>query len=276
MTIFIQHDTDLKIDTSNLTIHEQHLIERLWLPLESHKDQFDSASTGVFPSPDFGYFMLAERYWRASLCIYFAGFGKAFIEAGAGFLEPWLFNCRHAFELYTKGLFLYAAWYEDLTKDPLRRGYKAEIEKIELEHAPAKIYDDYKRNLKAVLEKWDPDEIGEVPEPDKILLSQHAEIILSELTEADPKSFRFRYPSLIHRNPGKKDKIHKMQEMSWVWDAEQLFPETGLPKKAGVMFEHIRVLNSLHDLFRELSDIADYHDANYSYIDELQDYAYEW
>ena len=67
-----------------------------------------------------------------------------------------------------------------------------------------------------------------------------------------------------------------MQEMSWVWDAEQLFPETGLPKKAGVMFEHIRVLNSLHDLFRELSDIADYHDANYSYIDELQDYAYEW
>lgn len=276
MTIFIQDRADVKIDTSNLTLYEQHLIERLWPPLKTQRDQFHSASTGVFPSPDFGYFMLAERYWRASLCIYLAGFGKVFIEAGAGFLEPWLFNCRHAFELYTKGLFLYAAWYENLTKDSLRRGYRSEIDKIATEHSPAKIYEDYKGNIKTVLSKWDPDEIGEVPEFDRIILSHHAESILSELTEADPKSFRFRYPSLIHRKPGNKDRTHRMQEMSWSWDEEKIFTETGLPKEAGVMFDHIRVLNSLHDLFRELSDIADYHDANFSYIDELQDYANEW
>lgn len=275
MTIFIQNDKSLRIDTSNLELYEKHLIEKLWSLLEKHGYELDSASTGVFPCPDFGYFKLAGRYWRASLCIYFAGFSKAFIEAGTGFLEPWLFNSRHAIELYTKGLLLYASWYQELNGDPLKTGHKKQIEKIDTAHNPIKIYEKYKDKLKAVLSTWNSDRICEVPELEKFILTERGEDILFEISEADPNSFRFRYPSLHHRR-SKNESSQRIQQMSWEWNEEKLFPVTGLPKEAGIAFTHVKIINTTHDLIKELSDIVDYHDALYAHIEELQGFASEW
>jgi len=275
MTIFIHDDRSLKIDTSNLGVYEKHLVEKLWSLLEKHEYDLDSASTGVFPCPDFGYFELAGRYWRASLCIYFAGFSKAFIEAGAGFLEPWLFNSRHAIELYTKGLLLYVSWYQELNENSLKSGHKKQIEKIKTAHNPVEIYKEYKDKLEAVLSTWNSDEICEVPELDKLILTERGEDILSEISEADPTSFRFRYPSLLHRR-GEKESFQRIQQMSWEWNEEKLLPVTGLPREAGVAFTHVKVINNMHDLFKELSDIGDYHDALYAHLEELQDFSCEW
>lgn len=275
MTIFIHDDRSLKIDTSNLGVYEKHLVEKLWSLSEKHGYDLDSASTGVFPCPDFGYFELAGRYWRASLCIYFAGFSKAFVEAGAGFLEPWLFNSRHAIELYTKGLLLYVSWYQGLNEDSLKSGHKKQIDKIKTAHNPVTIYKEYKDKLEAVLSTWNSDEICEAPELDKLILTERGEDILSEISEADQTSFRFRYPSLLHRS-GKKESFQRIQQMSWEWNEEKLFPVTGLPREAGVAFTHVKVMNNMHDLFKELSDIGDYHDALYAHLEELQGFACEW
>ncbi len=275
MAIFLHNDRSLKIDTSSLEVYERHLVEKLWSLIETHGYDLDSASTGVSPCPDFGYFELAGRYWRASLCVYFAGFSKAFIEAGAGFLEPWLFNSRHAFELYTKGLLLYVSWYQELNEDPLKSGYKEQIEKINTAHNPALIYKEYKEKLEAVLKIWNSDEICEVPELDKLILTGRGEDIISEISEADPTSFRFRYPSLPRRR-SKKESFQRIQQMSWEGNEEKLFPVTGLPREAGVAFTHVKVINNMHDLFKELSAISDYHDALYAHLEELQGFAYEW
>ncbi len=275
MTIFIHDDRSLKIDTSSLGVYEKHLIEKLWSLIEKHGYDLDSASTGVFLCPDFGYFELAGRYWRASLSIYFAGFSKGFIEAGAGFLEPWLFNSRHAIELYTKGLLLYVLWYQELNEDPLKRGYKKQIEKIKTAHNPVSIYKEYKEKLETVLKTWNSDKICEVPELEKMILTDRGDDIISEISEADPTSFRFRYPSLLHRRE-KKESFQRIQQMSWEWNKEKLFPVTGLPREAGVAFTHVKVINNMHDFFKELSDKCDYHDALYSYLDELQEFACEW
>ena len=67
MTIFIHDERSLKIDTSSLGVYERHLVEKLWSLLEKHGYDFDSASTGVFPCPDFGYFELAVRYVKGWL-----------------------------------------------------------------------------------------------------------------------------------------------------------------------------------------------------------------
>ena len=64
--------------------------------------------------------------------------------------------------------------------------------------------------------------------------------------------------------------------MSWEWNEGKLFPVTGLPKEAGVAFTHVKVINSMHELFKILSDIGDYHDALYAHLKELQGFAYEW
>jgi hypothetical protein len=58
--------------------------------------------------------------------------------------------------------------------------------------------------------------------------------------------------------------------MSWQWDESSLFPTTGLPKRSGIAFTHIKVMNALHDLVSELSDIHDHHDAFFAYCDEIQ------
>jgi hypothetical protein len=275
MTLFIHDDRALKIDTSNLGLYEKHLVEKLWPLLEKQGYDLDPVSTGVFPCPNFGYFELAGRYWRASLCIYFAGLSEAFIEAGAGFLEPWLYNSRHAIELYIKGLLLYVVWYQELHEDSLKSGYKKQAMKIQHAHNAFDLYKEYKNQLEAVLSAWTSDKLCEPPELDKLILTERGENILSEIFEADPTSFRFRYPSLVHGH-GKKKSFQTIQQMSWEWNEEKLFPITGLPKEAGVAFTHVKVINSMHELFKTLSDIGDYHDALYAHLEELQGFAHEW
>lgn len=270
MALFIHDDKSLKLDDSNLGLNEGPLIEKLWTLFQAHGFDLDSASTGVHPCPDFGYFALADRYWRGALCIYFAGFCKAFIEAGAGFLEPWLFNSRHAIELYLKGCIMYATWYEELLKDPLEKGCKAQMESIENDHNLIRLYRKYDEKMDAAMQCWDIEEVGDIPDLEDLLLSGRGKDILKEISEADPSGFRFRYPSLKHA-----PKDHRLQEMTWHWDEEGLFPITGLPKQSGIAFTHVKVVNAFHDLVRELSVIHDNHDAFYSYLDDLQGYAYE-
>jgi hypothetical protein len=276
MSFLVYNDksSSLKLDDSNLTLEEKILIEKLWALFEKHGHDLDSASTGVFPSPDFGYFDLAGRYWRAAICIYFAGFCKGFIEAGAGFLEPWLFNSRHAIELYLKGCQMYVIWYQEIHKDFLKSGYKKLIEKIQNSHNLVDLYKEYKEKLENALSSWNADEICDPPEMDKLTLTKRGEELLIEISEADPNSFRFRYPSLIHRQ-GEKEKVHKIQEMLWEWDERKLFPLTGLPKSAGVAFTHAKVMNSIHDLMKELDSISSYHDALHSYLGEIQGIGFE-
>ena len=270
MALFIHDDRSLKLDDSNLGLNEGPLIEKLWSLFKQHGYDLDSASTGVHPCPDFGYFELSDRYWRGALCIYFAGFCKAFVEAGAGFLEPWLFNSRHAIELSLKGCLLYATWYEELLDDSLSSGYKAQLEQIENDHNLQRLYSIYDKKINGVMQCWDTDEIGDIPELEKLILSERGQKILEEISEADPSSLRFRYPSLKHAH-----RDQRLQKMSWQWDESGLFPVTGLPKRSGIAFTHVKVMNALHDLARELSDIQDHHDAFYAYFDEIQGFAFE-
>jgi len=274
VALFITGEKSLSLDISNLGLEEKTLIENLWALIEKHGIDIDSASAGVFPSPDFGYFALAGRYWRASLCIYFAGFSKGFIEAGAGFIEPWLFNARHSIELYLKGFLMYATWYKEIHHDFLKRGYKSQVEKIQNLHNMRKLYGEYKETIKELLNSWNSDEVCDPPELVKVILTDQGEEILNEISETDPSSFRFRYPSLVQHR-GDKEKVHRIQELSWRWDKEKLFPLTGLPKTAGVAFTHIKAINCIHDLIKELSDIKDYHDGLYAYLGEVQDIAFE-
>lgn len=270
MALFTHDDRSLKLDDSNLGLYEEHLIEKLWSLFKQHGYDLDSASTGVHPCPDFGYFELSDRYWRGALCIYFAGFCKAFVEAGAGFLEPWLFNSRHAIELSLKGCLLYATWYEELLEDSLASGYKATLEQIENDHNLQRLYSIYDEKINGVMQCWDTDEIGDIPELEKLILSERGQKILEEISEADPSSLRFRYPSLKHAH-----RDQRLQKMSWQWDESGLFPVTGLPKRSGIAFTHVKVMNALHDLTRELYDIQDHHDAFYAYVDEIQGFAFE-
>jgi hypothetical protein len=274
MALFIQGKRSLKLNGSDLDLDEKVLIEKLWALLEKYGYDLDSACTGVFPSPDFGYFDLAGRYWRASLCIYFAGFCKGFIEAGAGFLEPWLFNCRHAVELYLKGFQMYVIWYQEIHNDFLRSGYKTQVEKIQNVHNLGALYNGYRKALEKVVNSWNAEKICDPPEMEKMILSKCGVDILNEISESDASSFRYRYPSLIHQR-GKNGKHHKLQEMSWEWNEEKIFPTTGLPKSPGVAFTHVRVINNIHDLIREFVDISRYHDAIYSYLREMQDIAFD-
>ena len=274
MALFIQSEKSVKLDVTNLSVDERILIEKLWALVEKHGIDLNSACTGVLPSPDFGYFALASRYWRASLCIYFAGFIKGFVEAGAGFLEPWLFNIRHSIELYLKGCLMYVTWYYEIHQDFLKSGDKTQVEKIQHEHNLNKLYAEYKKKLEHVLNSWDTEEVCDKPELEKLILTKRGEEILVEVSEADSTGFRFRYPSLIKQR-GKKENVHELQKMSWQWNEEELFPLTGLPKTPEVAFTHVKVMNSMHDLIKELSDIKSQHDALYSYLSDIQDIAFE-
>lgn len=249
---------------------EGTLIEKLSTLLEVHGCDMDASTTGVFESPDLGYFALADRFWRASLCIYFAGFCKAFMEAGAGFLEPWIFNVRHSIELYLKGCILFTEWYNELREDIGTSGRKTMVDKIENKHGLMDLYDIYRREITEVVGNWPLDE-DYTPEMEKLVLSEYGEKILQEISDADSSGFRFRYPSLMEKTPD-GNKSHKLQEFAMTWDDKQLFPITNLPKKSGVGFRHVKMMNAFHDLFIEMKNIENYHDAIYTYIDELQSY----
>lgn len=276
MAFFTLDDRSLRLDTSTLGLNEKPLIEKLWTLIEAHGHDLDSAALGLYPCPDFGYFALSDRYWRGALCIYFAGFSRAFVEVGAGFLEPWLFNSRHAVELSLKGCILYVTWYEELLTKPLTNGYKAEIEKIDNDHNISGLYSKYDKKVKKLMQNWGTDILGEPLEDDGWLLSERSQKILQELSEIDPQGFNFRYPSIksfiTKFDDGKESEvpIQKLLKTSWKWDETELFTETGLPKKQGIAFTHVKVVNALHDLISELSGIQDQHDAFYAYLDEVQ------
>src|SRR4030042_6321527 len=99
MTFIEKNETGFKIDTS--AWDEERIIEGFDALFKKSGFGFDPlhVSCGVNASPDFGYFDLGDRFWRASLCIYFSGAGGCFLERGAGYPEPWLFNARHSIEL---------------------------------------------------------------------------------------------------------------------------------------------------------------------------------
>lgn len=90
--------------------------------------------------------------------------------------------------------------------------------------------------------------------------------ILAEIDEADTTSFTFRYPSL------KKDNVDHLQELDFKYDESELLPKTGLPKKSGYYFDHLKVINNLHKLMKEMKSIGQYLRAGSDYIGEIQDF----
>ena len=82
-------EESLSIDDSDWS--EQVLIEKFQVLIKSAGFDDLRIACGVSPSPDFGYFQLADRFWRASLAIYFSGVTRCFYESGSGYPEPWLF-----------------------------------------------------------------------------------------------------------------------------------------------------------------------------------------
>jgi hypothetical protein len=236
------------------------------------KNGFDDGpvACGVTPSPDFGYFELADRFWRASVCIYSFGSTYGFWERGAGFAEPWLFNARHAVELYLKGFLLNAIWFEQLQDDPYLSSEKAEFANLRKAlgkpHNLVDLYNDYATRIMKVVQDWHAENFPEVPDIDSLLLKSVEIEMLKELDETDRTSFRFRYPSL------KDGDFDSLQRLNWFHEPSKLFPATGLPKEAGYFFNHVNVINHLNQLINELKNVADYFNGYADYQGVLNDY----
>lgn len=263
--IEIKKDGTIFVDDSDVS--EKYIIDSFMSLAESRGFDHLRISSGVEPSPDFGYFALADRFWRASLCIYFSGITNCFWERGIGYSEPWLFNARHAIELYIKGFLLNTVWFEDIQNNPLspvRQSYH-NFKEIFKDTKPHQLFDLYNKEYRARIEKvinnWNTTAIPETLELSSLLLSQESQEILKELDEADNSSFRFRYPSL------KQDKIDYVQKSGWNHDDEKLLPKTGLPKESSYFFDHIKVINSLHKLITEMKSIHD----NFIYYNDFRD-----
>jgi hypothetical protein len=266
-------DGEISIDDSELG--EDDLLKRFVTMFEKWGFDKKNMSSGVTVGPDFGYFPLADRFWRASLCIYFSGVCGCFWESGVGYAEPWLFNVRHSIELYLKGFLLYAIWLEELKDNHLSQGSKKQILNLNKDHGLADIYKKYDDKLKNLNSSWDKENLLQLPKLEKILLPTESKEILMEIDEFDKKSFKFRYPSLTAGKTkvanGKKKSIDHLQELDWKHDYTQILPLTGLPKKAGYFFDHLRVINSFHPLIKEIRLIESYLSANWDYISEYQD-----
>ena len=110
--------TNKRMSIDDSDSHIQPIVEAFETLIQKNGFDHWSVACGVLPSPDFGYFELADRFWRASLCIYSFGTTYCFVERGVGFAEPWLFNARHAVELYIKGILLNTIWLEELQSNP--------------------------------------------------------------------------------------------------------------------------------------------------------------
>lgn len=268
----------IKITEGGFSIDDSVLKERSLIetfePLLSKKgiDKLN-ITCGVNPSPDFGYFELGDRFWRASLCIYLVGITRGFIERGVGYSEPWLFNARHAIELYIKGQLLYSFWFEDLQKDNLSSGHVTKIQdlrkKLRKQHDIYALYKEYEKRTEDIISKWDSEKLREPPDITSILLSQECGELLKELDESDKSSFRFRYPSF------RKEDVDHLHKLNWKYDERELFLKTSLPKTSGYFFDHIKVINGLHLLMEGLQSIESYLGACWDYIGEMQDWALE-
>jgi hypothetical protein len=225
---------------------------------------------GVSPSPDFGYFELADRFWRAALCIYALGATNCFWERGAGYAEPWLFNARHAVELYIKGLLLNAIWLEELQSNPHLSVSKEEFANLRRElgkpHNLLDLYNKYRAKITEVIANWNTSEIPETPEVDCLVLKPEEMEVLKELDETDKTSFRFRYPSFKQQD---KDFL---QKLNWQHDSSMLLPKTGLPKESGYFFNHVEVMNHLYQVISQLKAIEDYYRGIADYQDVMNEY----
>ncbi len=247
-------------DQPKLERDEGGLINALRILIEKgHIYKWD-VTCGVTAGPDFGYFDLASRFWRASLGIYFLGLTNCFWERGAGFSEPWLFNARHSLELFLKGFLLYASWFKEVHEDILAPDDRLRIDHLKEKfistrdvHSIAGLYENYKREIETIITNWDT-KLCPAPTPTKILLSKEREELLIEIHDADENSFRFRYPSLK-----KASKEDHLQKLDWRYPGDkELFPNTGLPRISGYLFDHVKVINSLHDLIQEIYGIQSY------------------
>lgn len=249
---------------------DERLVEHHLYPLIEKWGLTDSSvSTGVFPSPDFGYFNLASRYWQASLATYLIGVTGGFDERGCGYTEPWLFNARHSIELYVKGFSLFSKWLEELQKDHLASGEKLQADiNFRSNHDISKLYKEYKENIIKIISKWDAESPLKVPDKERILLLLASEEMLNEISGIDEKSFRFRYPSI---SANKNNRGHNLHKLDWKWDDTQLLPLTGLPKCPGYFFDHVKVVNAFYDLITGIRSIASAMGGYWDYVGEVQD-----
>jgi len=251
-------------------IEESYILQRFYTSAKEHGFDKRVITYGVRPSPDFGYWDLASRYWRASLCLYFSGCVGCFWESGEGFTEPWLFNARHSFELSLKGCLLFSVWLEQANENLGVSGYVERVDKLRSHfpqsHSLQRIYDDYARRVASTLENWNSENCEEPPSLQELVLNPTAHTVLQELDAGDPHSFTFRYPS---RRSGTQD---VMQRCDWRHDATQLYPATGLPKKSGYWFDPIKTANSLHDFNLQLSNIKAYLGGIGDHIGHMYDY----
>lgn len=258
----------LNIDDSDFVT--KPIVEAFGTLIEKNGFDYGPVACGVLPSPDLGYFELANRFWRASLCIYSFGATSCFRERGVGYAEPWLFNVRHAVELYVKGFLLNAIWLEELQTNPHLIVKKEEFlnlqSKLGKPHNLLNLYTSYVNRITMVIVNWNVTEIPEIPELDNLVLRAAEMKILKELAKSDETSFRFRYPSL------KKEDIDSLQKINWHHDQSMLLPNTGLPLEAGYFFNHVTVINHLHELINALETIEKYFKGITLHQDVMNDY----
>lgn len=271
MTLITKIKNGLEFNDS--CIHEKQIIEKYISAIREHGFDTLLITWGVDPSPDFGYFDLASRYWRASLCIYMSGGVHCFWERGVGFTEPWLFNARHSFELTLKGLKLFSEWLKAVNENIRTTGYVSSIvalKKIFSKlHSLSSLYADFKDSIQQAIQGWNSEIFQQAPSLKELVLSPHSEKILTELNEIDPNSFSFRYPSLKN---GQTDEI---QRLNCKPQPVELLPKTGLPKESGYFFDHIKTVNSVHDLNSELSKIVNLCNSIWDFVGDMQDYIQE-
>jgi len=273
MAFITMHENgDMTIDDSHFDT--KSIAEAFATLIEKKGFDFGPLACGMPPSPDFGYFELANRFWRASLCIYACGVTNCFWERGVGYAEPWLFNARHAVELYVKGFLLSTIWLEKMQTDPHISVEIAEILNLRHElggpHKIGDLYSNYEQRIKNVVSTWNYTDIPEKPELNYLVLSSTATDMLKELDQSDETSFRFRYPSL------KTGNVDSLQELHWHHYPSKLFSKTGLPKEAGYFFNHVAVINNLHELITALQEIEGYFRAIQQQQDLNNDYWHEF
>jgi len=265
--LFNKSKDGFEIDDSNPD--EKNILERFSTVIEKYGFDDRPITFGLLPSPDLGYFDLADIYWRASLCLYLSGGVGCFQGSGIGFTEPWLFTVRHSIELRIKGFVLYTAWLENLNKDTGKSGVVSHINDLRKrfpkeQHGLVDIYNCYCVKINCIVGSWSTEITEEIPDRSKLLLNSKQKDVLKELNELDTKSFTFRYPTL------KKGAVDVIQKADWKHDALKLYQNTGLPKESGYFFDHIKAVNSLHELNTSLVNISNYLNAIWDYIAEMQ------
>ena len=172
---------------------------------------------------------------------------------------------------------MYSEWYNELHNDILARDIKVQIDHINHNHDLESLYFcNYKEHIINIVNEWDVDKLGEKPDINRIILSDSCEEFLREITKMDTDGFRFRYPSMKKTDTFDNSRIyHELQQYGWEYNSNKIYEKTGLPNESGVNFDHLKVINRIHELFIEFDKIANFHGAIWSclgaYQDELRD-----